>query len=147
MLREFQYNPSSDQIAGVLKRFNLDSTSETSGLDILKFELLSPDSFVWKLLLGNVVYYLYAEDYISGIEYVKDVITDYVGNVKWDFVTAKEIQDFDSSSPVESAEVYKKPERADDLMKYAVSSGYDFVFLVKTLENPDEARFPSRQKL
>jgi len=146
MLRDFQYKPSSAQIAEVLAQFDLDYKSNTSSLDVLRFEVLSPDSFVWKLLLGNVIYYLYAEDYVPGIEYIKGEITDYLGNEKWDFVRSKEVVDFDTSSPVTSAEIYKKPDRTDDLMKYAVSSGYDFVFLVKTLENPDDAHFPNNSR-
>jgi hypothetical protein len=141
MLRDFQYNPSPLQIKKVLEQFSLDFESEKSPLSVLRFEVTSPDSFVWKLLMGNAVYYLYAEDYISSIDYVKDLFNDYLENDKWEFVTPRQALTFESSSPVENAEIYQKPERTDELMKYAVQSGYDFVFLVKTLENPDDAHF------
>jgi len=144
MLRNFQYDPQASHINEVLERFNLDYGSQESHLDILRFEVLSPDSFMWKILLGNAVCYLYAEDYVSDLGYIKDVFNEYLKTDKWDFVKPKQTTAFESSSPVQGAEVYKKSERADDLMQYAVDSGYDFVFLVKTLENPDDAHFPKR---
>jgi len=146
MLRDFQYNPATSQITEVLQRFKLDYKSEKSPLDVLSFEVLSPDSFVWKLLLGNAIYYLYAEDYVSGIDYIRDMFNDYLESDKWDFVIPKQILSFESSSPVEHADVYEKPKRGDELMQYAVDSGHDFVFLVKTLENPDDAHFPQKPK-
>jgi hypothetical protein len=143
MLRDFQYNPTTTQLTDVLKRFSLDYNSAKSSIDLLRFEVLSPDSFVWKLLLGSVIYYLYAEDYIPSLDHVKNVINDYVGNNKWDFVAPQQVIAFESASPVKGADVYQKTERANQLMEYAVDSGYDFVCLVKTLENPDDAHFPN----
>jgi hypothetical protein len=145
MLRDFQYNSSASQLTEVLRRFNLDFATKNTPLDVLRFEVLSPDSFMWKLLLNNTVYYLYAEDYISGLDYVEDIFNEYLGNNKWVFVQSREALNFESSSPVESADVYEKPSQAEDLMNYAVDSGHDFVFLVKTLENPDEAHFPRKR--
>lgn len=141
MLRDFQYNPTLILITEVLQRFSLDHISSKSHVDILRFEVISPDSFMWKLLLGNAVYYLYAEDYISSAEYVKGVFNEYLGSDKWDFVSSRNALVFESSSPVKGASVYQKSEDAEAVMKYAVDSGYDFVFLVKTLENPDDAHF------
>lgn len=146
MLRNFQYNPTATQLTDVLERFSLDYNTERSSIDVLKFEVLSPDSFVWKLLLGNVIYYLYAEDYVSDLDYVKNVINEYTGSEKWDFVIPREVIAFESSSPVQAAVVYQKPEQANRLMEYVIDSGYDFVFLVKTLENPDDAHFPNTHK-
>lgn len=143
MLRDFQYNPATSQLTDVLERFSLDYNSGKSSVDVLRFEVLSPDSFIWKLLLGNCVYYLYAEDYIPSLDYVENVIDDYTGSDKWGFVTPRKAIVFESASPVQVANVYQKPEEANQLMKYAVDSGYDFVFLVKTLENPDDAHFPN----
>lgn len=144
MLRDFQYNPQKAQLSDVLERFNLDYHAQNGRIDLLRFELLSPDSFVWKLILGNVVYYLYAEDYIPGLDYVKATVTEYIGTDTWQFVGSKEYVPFESTSPVQGAEVYQKPEQAEALMKYAVDSESDFVFLIKTLENPDDAHFPLR---
>lgn len=141
MLRDFQYNPATSQIRDVLECFSLDFNSEKSPIDVLRFEVMSPDSFMWRLLLGNAIYYLYAEDYVSGLEYIKGVFGDYLGNDKWDFITPRHNLTFESSTPVKQAYVYQKSEKTNELMKYAVDSGYDFVFLVKTLENPDEAHF------
>jgi hypothetical protein len=146
VLRDFQYNPATSQIVEVLQRFSLDFKSEKSSLDVLRFEVISPDSFMWKLLLGNAVYYLYAEDYVSGMDYIKDVFNDYLESDKWNFVIPQQILLFESSSPVEHANVYQKPERADELMRYAVDSGHDFVFLVKTFENPHDAHFTKKLK-
>ncbi len=144
MLRDFQYNPAADQIEEVLRRFKLDYAAEKSQLDVLRFEVIGPDSFMWKLFLGDAIYYLYAEDYVSGIDYIKDIFTDYLGHDKWDFVKPQHTIEFESASPVKGAAIYQKPERVDDLMDYAVDSGYDFVFMVKTLENPDDAHFSDK---
>jgi len=144
MLRNFQYDPQASHITEVLERFNLDYSSRESHLDVLRFEVLSPDSFMWKILIGNAVCYLYAEDYVSDVDYIKDVFNDYLESDKWDFIKPKQILKFESLGPVQRAEVYEKYNRADDLMQYAVDSGHDYVFLVKTLENPDDAHFPKR---
>ena len=143
MLREFKYDPSKSHLIDVLSRFNLDFDSEKSRIDVLKFETLSPDSFMWKLLIENVIYYLYAEDYISSLDYVKNQINDYSGRDDWDFVIPRQVTAFESASPVQGAVVYQKPERAHRFVGHAVDSGHDFVFLAKTLEDPLEAQFSS----
>lgn len=144
MLRDFQYNPNAQLLFDVLKRFDLDSQAHVSMLSILRFELLSPDSFAWKLLLGNTIYYLYAEDFIPDLSYVKDTLTEYIGTEKWIFIPVQKPVAFESAAPVKGAEIYQKPSDADELMRYAVDSGHDFVFLAKTLENSDDAHFSKK---
>jgi hypothetical protein len=141
MVRDFQYNPSPSQIIDVLIRFDFVFEPEKSPLDVLRFEVMSPDSFMWKLLLGNNVYYLYAEDYIPGIDHVKAVFDEHGGYEKWEFITPRSKLVFERSDPVQHAAIYQKPEDAADIMHYAVDSGYDFVFLVKSSEDPDAAHF------
>ncbi len=48
---------------------------------------------------------------------------------------------FESASPVKRASVYQKPKDAVNMMKYAVDSGYDFVFLIKSQEDADDSQF------
>ncbi len=136
MLRDFQYNPQKQQITEVLQAFDLDFMSEKSYLDLVRYELLSPDSFMWKLVKGGIVYYLYAEDYVSSLQYVKDVFNEYIGSNKWDFVLVRDGLELDASD---------KAEGALEFAQYSVISGYDYVFLAKTLESPDDAHFPERK--
>lgn len=146
MLRDFQYDPTVSQLTDILEQFSLDYGPEKYSVDLLRFEVLSPDSFAWKLLIENVIYYLYAEDYIPGLDYVKNLINEYTGSDKWDFVRPRQVVAFESASPVQSAKTYKRPEQANSLMEYAVTSGHDFVFLVKTSENPYDAYFSDISK-
>lgn len=141
MLRDFVYHPDSTLIQQVLDRFDLTLNKE-HGFALIEFQVLSPDSFVWRLLVNNAVYYLYAEDYIEGLEYVKDSIASYaVPNVKFDFVKAKQQESFDDASPVKNATVYEAPENPATMMQFAVSSGHDFVFLCKSDEAANRALF------
>jgi hypothetical protein len=131
MLRDYQADPSDDQIIEILKRFKLDHELNESTVELIDFESLSPDSFVWELTIDKHTYFLYAEDYVSGLDYIKDEIDEYLNHDKWNFIAASHVTPFESSTPVKGATVYQKPERTDDMMKYAVDSGFDFVFLVK----------------
>ena len=144
MLRDFQYEPSPEQLHKVLRQFDLDDSSATAQLDILRFEVLSPDSFVWRIVLNRAVYYLYAEDYLEDLDYLKNTLNDYIGSDSWVLVKPRELLVFENSSPVKGASIYVKNPKKELLMEYAVDSGYDFVFLAKTLENSDDAHFVSR---
>lgn len=127
MIRDFRYHPSTTQILEVLDRFELNFQAKKPPLDLLRFEVLTPDSFMWKLLLGNTVYYLYAEDYIAGMDELKSTIRYYLKHDKWNFV------------PVRDIDTHTEP--IHDLMKVTFKSGHDYVTLIKTLENPDDALF------
>jgi hypothetical protein len=144
MLRDYQYDQKVTHIEAVLARFNVDYDPKSTSLEVLDFEVVSPDSFMWKLRLDTKEYYLYAEDYIPGLNYIKEVFNNYLNVASWNFVVSKKTLSFEASSPVVHAEVYKEPEDSKQLMHYAVDSGHDFVFLVETIK--DEIVFNRKNK-
>jgi hypothetical protein len=138
MLRDFEYHPHKDLIPGILGRFNI----ELSGIiALVRFEVITPDSFMWRLLIGDSVYYLYAEDYVPSLSHVKSIFNQYIENDGWSFVKPRAVIQFDDATPVKDATTYNKPDDSDDIMQYAVDSGYDLVFLVRSNENADNAQF------
>lgn len=139
MLRDFEYSPSSGQLRDVLSRFGIKPAKASFAL--LKFEVLTPDSFMWRVFAGGCLYYLYAEDYIPDLDHVKKVFDGYLEGGKWDFVEPVETIKFETASPVTATTVYKEPEGAGEMMKYAVDSGFDFVFLAKSHEDAGFAQF------
>lgn len=141
MIRDFEYSPKTSQIVDILQRFGLDLANENFPFALLRFEVITPDSFMWRLLINNDIYYLYAEDYVSGLDHIKSVFKSYLESDKWDFVTPDKTIAFGSASPVKSAAVYQEPEDTEEMMKYTVDSGHDFVFLIKSQEDADGAQF------
>ena len=135
MLRDFKYEPEMGLVLDVLSRFEI---KDPKNLAIMEFEALSPDSFIWRLCLNDSFYYLYAEDYVPGLKHVQDFFNHYIENTKWSFVEPEKTLLFEEASPVQGAGIYQKAEDANEMMKYAVDSGHDFVFLVKSEENPDD---------
>lgn len=117
MLRDFEYNLASELI-DVLGQFGLNVAAEKPKPALLKFEVITPDSFMWRLLINNSIYYMYAEDYIPSLDYVKQVFNAYLKSDKWGFIN---------------------PNNSDGAADYAVKSGYDYVFLVKSAEDSDNA--------
>ena len=140
MLRDFQYDPRKVLIKDILFRFEVE-IGHDAPLSLLRFELLTPDSFMWRLLISDSVYYLYAEDFVPGLQHVKDVFNAYLENDQWSFVKVTHPIPFLSSTPVKHADVYSKLETSDDMMDYAADSGYDFVFLVKSSEDANWSSF------
>jgi hypothetical protein len=110
-------------------------------LELLRFEVITPDSFMWRVLYDNHIYYLYAEDYVPGLKHVKAVFDTYIGGSKWNLVQCKIPEEFESSSPVTSTKTYMEPEDSEEMMKYTFGSGYDFVFLARSNEDPSNAYF------
>jgi hypothetical protein len=141
VIRDFEYSPTTYQLAYILLCFGFDLTADKIPFDLLRFEVITPDSFIWKLIIGDNVYYLYAEDYVPGLNYVRGVLDSYVESNKWEFVSPTKTIPFELASPVRQANVYQKPDDADEIMKYALASGYDFVFLVKSYEDINDAKF------
>ena len=141
MIRDFEYNPTTSQIIDVLQCFGFDLADRQFPLALLRFEVITPDSFMWRLLIGNDIYYLYAEDYVSGLDYIKNVFKAYLESDKWDLMTPRKTITFESASPVIGAITYQEPEDSEEMMKYAVDSGHDFVFLIKSHEDSSEAQF------
>ncbi|MCW1908799.1 MAG: hypothetical protein KIH63_005670 [Candidatus Saccharibacteria bacterium] len=133
MLRSYAYSSKHDELAQVIEQFAI---KMPNNIAIERFESLTPDSFLWKLSLDDVVYYLYAEDYVPGLAYIKKTFAELIPSSDWQLIKAKRAKTFETSSPVARASVYKKADDADDMMPYTIPSGHDFVFLAKTKEKP-----------
>ena len=136
MLRQWN-GESNDIILTVLKQFGI----KADAIRLQKYEAISPDSFIWCFAIPredeSEYYYLYAEDYVPSLEHVRDQIdqnsAEWIAEEKnlFEFVPVLEPADWKSAEPVKTAAVYAEPENTDELMKYALPSGYDFVFLAK----------------
>jgi hypothetical protein len=142
MLRDYVYTLNPSLIEQTLSRFNILIPKEEHKQALIEFQVLTPDSFIWRFLIDGVVYYLYAEDFVQDLEYVRNQINSYaVKNAELEFVKAKQQKQFDDAEPVKSSAVYEKPEDYDEMKLYAVDSGYDFVFLCKSSEDANNALF------
>lgn len=128
-LRMFMREPNMHSLVRILDAFKI----EPQSLLLLGFEQVSPDSFLWHLRVGNDVYYLYAEDFIESFAELKANVVDLIGLSNLEFIAVRRPQPFKSQSPVRSATVYAEPDDVDELAKYAVGSGPDFVFLAKVV--------------
>jgi hypothetical protein len=138
MLRNFEYNPDKKLILEVLSRFNIELPEHIA---LVRFEVITPDSFFWRILIGDIVYYLYAEDYVPGLAHVKSIFSQYLINDNWSFIEPRTSIKFDDATPVKGVSVYNKADDADAMMQYAIDSGHDFVFLVRSLDDPENAQF------
>jgi len=145
-LRDFVISADKSLIHDVLDNFDLktEDNENRKNFAILKFEVISPDAFMWRILYGDKIYYLYAEDYIPGLDYVKKVFNKYTDSHDWKLVNVKEPIDFSKSSPVITSRIYTEPYRSEELMKFAIGSGFDFVFLCASNEDAEDARFSDK---
>jgi hypothetical protein len=142
MLRDFMFNQGSlSEVIKELERFDLGVSQKEDRICLLKFEFITPDSFMWRILIKNKIYYLYAEDYIPSLEHVKNVISTYTQSRDWVFVPPREVKNFQDTSPVRGAAVYNEPIGSADIMQVSVDSGHDFVFLALSTENTEDAYF------
>lgn len=142
MLRHFSQQPSLDLLKDVLTQF--DNPVPKKQITLVEFQILSPDSFRWRLLLDGVVYYLYAEDHVVSLKDVhKKISSWFASTVKIDFIRTKQQENFANTPPFNSAAIYEEPSDYDQMRFYAASSGYDFVFLCKSDEDPSSALFNS----
>jgi hypothetical protein len=131
MLRNFAHRPESVDIKKILERFTVDVSGR---IIITRFEVITPDSFIWRIAIENKIYYLYAEDYVPDIRHVISVFNTYIQTGDWSFVYPKKSIKFDESSPVKSAKIYRKTDGSDEMINYAVDSGFDLVFLAQSTE-------------
>ncbi len=142
MLRDYVYTLDPSLLEHTLSRFDVLIPAEQHKHALIQFQVLTPDSFIWKFLIDGVVYYLYAEDYIQGLKFVHDEINHYaVENSQIEFVKAKHQKQFDDTDPARNTAVYKEPEDYDEMKLYAVDSGYDFVFLCTSNEDASKVFF------
>ena len=142
MLRDYVHDLNPLHIGEVFKKFDSNIQADTATIALLEFRVISPDSFIWRFLIDDSVYYLYAEDHIESFEYVKDAIH---GAIKrptgFEFIKVKKSKNFTESEPYKSADVYAEPKDSETMMLYAAESGYDFVFFCKSHEDANEAYF------
>lgn len=131
MLRNWN-GDSLTSIREIVKLFGI----EANDLRLLKYETLSPDSFIWVVGMNGSRYCLYAEDFVTSTEDVVEAMNEH-GTLEgetddYELLSVKNPKDFESSSPVTSADAYEKPADTRKFMENAVPSGYDFVFLGKS---------------
>lgn len=138
MLRSFRYSPDKEHVLEALSCFDIELPERIA---LVRFEVITPDSFMWRMMIGDSVYYLYAEDYVPGLKHVQAIINQYLEKDDWNFIKPRITIEFENSTPVKGASTYKKAEDADAMMKYAVDSGHDFVFLVRSSEDASNAQF------
>jgi hypothetical protein len=143
MIRDFVHTLDTSSIRQTLAQFKLNlPEAATGGIALLEFKVLTPDSFVWRFLINGVVYYLYAEDFVEGLDDIHHKLNRIFKNASsLELIEAKEYRKFEDADPVKTATIYKKPKNEDEMMKFAVESGYDFVFLCKSDEDSDDAYF------
>lgn len=136
MLRDFQYRPTLGLVKEAIGKFREPGDDR---LSIVRFEVITPDSFMWRIATRTAVYYLYAEDYVPGLEHVTGIIDTYLKGAPWRFIPARESISFEDSTPVRTANTYKKPGNTEEMMLYAVDAGFDFCFLIRSEEDPEDA--------
>jgi hypothetical protein len=68
MIRDFMLVDGTSPLKQLLTRFKLNLPEETGSVTLLEFKALTPDSFLWRLLISKTVYYLYAEDFVEGVD-------------------------------------------------------------------------------
>lgn len=141
MIRDFVHTLDASSIKQTLTQFKLRPPEISGGIALLEFKVLTPDSFVWRFLINDSIYYLYAEDFVEGIEEVNNKLQRICKGANLIPVEAKNRVGFENASPVGTATVYKRPKNKEEMMKFAVESGYDFVFLYKSDENVNNAYF------
>ena len=75
MLRDFMYSSNFHQICYILGQFDIPKPiKDNNVLTLLEFKVITPDSFLWRILIDNVVYYLYAEDFITSLDDIENKI-------------------------------------------------------------------------
>lgn len=142
MLRDFVYHPGEAELRSTLAQFDISLNEQQSQIGLISFLVVSPDSFLWKLRIDNNVYYLYAEDYVVSLDSVKTSISQRAGrNVTLEFILARKVKNLTDTSSYKAAVVYETPNDTNNIMRYAVDSGHDLVFLCKSNEDSNEAYF------
>lgn len=88
VLRDFVYTTDQRLLMHVLQRFGI-VVPQGEYIALLRFEVITPDSFIWRLGIGKHVYYLYAEDYIPGLDHVRKVVSSYLKTLNGDSLNQK----------------------------------------------------------
>lgn len=131
MLREWN-GESHEPIIKILDSFDVKAKDFT----LLKYEALTPDSFIWVIVVNGERYCLYAEDFVQSLKHIREAMHEHgfiEGETdKYELVPVKSPQDWNEASPVKAASTYEEPEDKEDFVQYAATSGFDFVFLGKS---------------
>ncbi|GEM_PF-1256890 len=142
MLRDYPFTLNPQVFSPVLQQFDMEHPGEDANIALLEFKIITPDSFIWKFLMNDVIYYLYAEDFIESLEVVSASIKEQTKDQsEFEFIKVKDPKDFKSSGPVLVSTEYKRPEDYETMKLYAADADYDFAFLIKSKEDPNEAYF------
>lgn len=139
MLRDWN-GESNTLIIHMLKRFGI----EVEKINLMKYEALTPDSFIWIFNLDSSTperYCLYAEDYVPSIEHINKMIeqnrSDWNPNDNFSLVEVVDQQEVDVAKQANPESTFKKaPGKPDEFMKYATKSGFDYVFLGRNTNKP-----------
>jgi hypothetical protein len=134
-LREWN-GDSNELILNFLKQFDV----KAEKISLLKYEALTPDSFIWIFNTDSRRYCLYAEDYVPSIDHVKKQMdekrSEWGSDDQYELLRVSHNQEWDKTSPVATATTYQQPEKPKEFMQYAATSGFDFVFLAKVINQP-----------
>lgn len=132
----------NDAIIDILEDFGI----FTDSVRLIKFEKITPDSFIWVFNLdfeefGDASFCLYAEDYVPSLDHVRQQMQEFGHSSYWtkdewyNLIKSDENESWGESSPVVTSTVYEPPDDRDSLMKYATTNGNYFVFLGSTNGN------------
>lgn len=126
MLREWN-GESNQDICSILSQFGV----KVSEISLLKYESLTPDSYIWFFYADGIKYSLYAEDYIPSFEHVENTIKD--NDTVWGSVFPS-VRDKYRLMMVDNrhADTDDSSRVASRYSEYAVRSGYDHVFLARS---------------
>ena len=91
MLRDFEYHPRKNTISEILGRFDSAFSGDNA---LVRFEVITPDSFMWRLLINDGVYYLYAEDYVPSLDHATAIFNQYIENDGWILIKPKTVIQF-----------------------------------------------------
>ncbi len=134
-LREWN-GDSNKLVLSFLKQFGV----KAEKISLLKYETLTPDSFIWIFNTDSGRYCLYVEDYVPSIDHVKKQMdekrSEWNPDDKYELLHVNHDQEWDKASPVTAATTYQLPDKPEEFMQYAATSGFDFVFLAKVINQP-----------
>jgi hypothetical protein len=142
MLRDYPFTLSPKVFKPVLEQFDMEHPGKDANIALLEFKVITPDSFIWKFLINDAIYYLYAEDFIDSLKSVSESIKALMKDQsEFEYVKIKHPKDFENAGPVLVSTKYKRPDDYETMKLYSADADYDFAFLVKSKEDPSEAYF------
>ena len=128
----FEWNGDSHEtLMEMLAEFGVAPTK----LSLLKYETITPDSYIWIFNADDDRYCLYAEDYVVEL----DEVTTQIKSHGWTWVPDEQyelIPRSEESLKVDSIKKDDPSRRSEEFTKYAARSGSDYVFLAKAVRTP-----------